>query len=326
MRRFGRVEELVGAAVFLASDAAGVRHRPADRRRRRVPGERGQPVKPLHRHQRARQRRARLSRRSSRTRDVDGRLRDLVVREPIPRGHKVAHPRDSLRGTRRQIRQSDRRRDGRHSRRRARPHAQRRRAARGPRRSGSRDAGRVPGSRSRPRLAEPTRAHAGRAGGRGPRARGRVEPMNEPGFCGYRRADGRVGVRNHLLVVPTVICSSVVAERVAAAVAPIGDRAAAHRRLRPARARHAADPRHAGGVLRPSECRRGAGRSRSGASRSSRSTLPTRRAAHGKPAHIIAIQSEGGTVRTTARAIEIARQLGGRARRAPRECVRHLAS
>ena len=46
--------------------------------------------------------------------------------------------------------------------------------------------------------------------------------MNEPGFWGYRRADGRVGVRNHVLVVPTVICSSVVAERVAAAIAPVG--------------------------------------------------------------------------------------------------------
>ena len=46
--------------------------------------------------------------------------------------------------------------------------------------------------------------------------------MNEPGFWGYKRPDGRVGVRNHVLVVPTVICSSVVAERVAAAVAPVG--------------------------------------------------------------------------------------------------------
>ena len=46
--------------------------------------------------------------------------------------------------------------------------------------------------------------------------------MNEPGFWGYRRPDGRVGVRNHVLVVPTVICSSVVAERVAAAIAPVG--------------------------------------------------------------------------------------------------------
>src|SRR5207248_9981470 len=41
-------------------------------------------------------------------------------------------------------------------------------------------------------------------------------------FRGYRRADGRVGTRNHVLVVPTVVCASVVAERIAAAVAPVG--------------------------------------------------------------------------------------------------------
>jgi altronate dehydratase large subunit len=33
-------------------------------------------------------------------------------------------------------------------------------------------------------------------------------------FEGFRRPDGRVGVRNHVLVVPTVICSSVVCERI----------------------------------------------------------------------------------------------------------------
>ena len=38
---------------------------------------------------------------------------------------------------------------------------------------------------------------------------------------GYRRPDGRIGTRNHVLVVPTVICSAVVAERIAAAAAPI---------------------------------------------------------------------------------------------------------
>lgn len=39
-----------------------------------------------------------------------------------------------------------------------------------------------------------------------------------PGFEGFRRPDGRVGVRNHVLIVPTVVCSSVVTERIAAAV------------------------------------------------------------------------------------------------------------
>ena len=43
-----------------------------------------------------------------------------------------------------------------------------------------------------------------------------------PAFLGYLRPDGRVGVRNHVLVVPTVICSAVVAERIAASIAPIG--------------------------------------------------------------------------------------------------------
>ena len=43
---------------------------------------------------------------------------------------------------------------------------------------------------------------------------------DRPGFYGYRRRDGRIGTRNHVLVVPTVICSSLVAERVAAAAPP----------------------------------------------------------------------------------------------------------
>ena len=38
-----------------------------------------------------------------------------------------------------------------------------------------------------------------------------------PRFLGYVRPDGRVGVRNYVLVVPTVICSAVVCERIAAA-------------------------------------------------------------------------------------------------------------
>ena len=34
-------------------------------------------------------------------------------------------------------------------------------------------------------------------------------------FLGYRRADGTVGIRNHLLVVPSVVCANTVAQRVA---------------------------------------------------------------------------------------------------------------
>jgi altronate dehydratase len=41
-------------------------------------------------------------------------------------------------------------------------------------------------------------------------------------FRGYLRPGGQVGVRNHVLVVPTVICAAVVAERIAASIAPIG--------------------------------------------------------------------------------------------------------
>jgi altronate dehydratase large subunit len=37
-------------------------------------------------------------------------------------------------------------------------------------------------------------------------------------FLGYRRPDGRVGVRNHTLILPTVVCSTYVAQRIAQSV------------------------------------------------------------------------------------------------------------
>jgi altronate dehydratase large subunit len=37
-------------------------------------------------------------------------------------------------------------------------------------------------------------------------------------FLGYRRADGTVGTRNHLLVVPSVVCANTVAQRVASLI------------------------------------------------------------------------------------------------------------
>lgn len=34
-------------------------------------------------------------------------------------------------------------------------------------------------------------------------------------FTGYRRSDGRLGVRNRILILPSVICSHLVAEQIA---------------------------------------------------------------------------------------------------------------
>ena len=41
--------------------------------------------------------------------------------------------------------------------------------------------------------------------------------MAEKSFLGYKRSDGRVGVRNHVVVMPGVICADVAARRIAAA-------------------------------------------------------------------------------------------------------------
>src|SRR5947207_13009184 len=137
-------------------------------------------------------------------------------------------------------------------------------------------------------------------------------------FRGYPRPGGGVGVRNHLLVVPTVICSSVVAERVAAAVAPIGtalphtagcgqlgpDMTTTHETL----AAYCGHPNVGAVIVMALGCEQVVAQHLADAARRA-----------GKPAHIVAIQSEGGTVRTTARAIEIAKAMVAELERAPRE-------
>jgi altronate dehydratase large subunit len=142
--------------------------------------------------------------------------------------------------------------------------------------------------------------------------------MTRPTFLGYRRPDGRVGVRNHLLVVPTVICSSVVAERVAAAVAPIGaalphtagcgqlgpDMQTTHDTL----AAYCAHPNVGAVIVMALGCEQVVAQHLAESARKA-----------GKPAHIVAIQSEGGTVRTTERATVIARELAAELGRVERE-------
>jgi altronate dehydratase large subunit len=127
-------------------------------------------------------------------------------------------------------------------------------------------------------------------------------------FLGYPRPDGSVGVRNHVLVVPTVICSAVVAERIAASIAPVGtalphlagcgqlgpDLTVTHETL----AAYCRHPNIGAVVVVALGCEQVVAQHLADAARSA-----------GKPAQIVSIQGEGGTVRATARGIEIARAL-----------------
>src|SRR5207248_5069137 len=133
--------------------------------------------------------------------------------------------------------------------------------------------------------------------------------MTENGsFRGYARADGRVGVRNHVLVVPTVICSAVVAERIAGSIAPVGaalphlagcgqlgpDLSVTHDTL----AAYCRHPNVGAVVVVALGCEQVVAQHLADAARGA-----------GKPAHIVSIQGEGGTLRATERGADIAREL-----------------
>jgi len=128
------------------------------------------------------------------------------------------------------------------------------------------------------------------------------------GFRGYRRPDGRVGVRNHVLVVPTVICASVVAERIAASIAPVGaalphqagcgqlgpDLHVTHDTLT-AYCRH---PNIGAVLVVALGCEQVIAQQLSDAARRA-----------GKASAVVAIQAEGGTVKATERGIALAKNM-----------------
>ena len=137
------------------------------------------------------------------------------------------------------------------------------------------------------------------------------------GFYGFRRPHGRIGVRNHVLIVPTVVCSAVVSERIAAAVpgavalphvagcGQLGpDMQVTHDTL-------AAYCRHpnVGAVLVVAL----------GCEQVVAQTLAEAARGCGKPSSIVSIQGEGGTPRATAKGIAVAQQLADSVRDAPRE-------
>ena len=133
---------------------------------------------------------------------------------------------------------------------------------------------------------------------------------DRPGFLGYRRPDGRVGTRNHVLVVPTVICSAVVAERVAASAAPVAvalphlagcgqlgpDLRVTHETL----AAYCAHPNVGAVVVIALGCEQVVAQ-----------MLAETARRYGKPAEIVAIQSEGGTVKATDKGSRIAQAFAG---------------
>ena len=141
---------------------------------------------------------------------------------------------------------------------------------------------------------------------------------SRPGFLGFRRPDGRCGTRNHVLVVPTVICSAVVAERVAASAAPVAtalphlagcgqlgpDMRVTHETL----AAYCGHP-NVGAVLVIAL----------GCEQVVAQMLAETAKRHGKPAEIIAIQGEGGTVRTTEKGTRIVQELAARLAGSERE-------
>src|SRR5713101_5117766 len=131
-----------------------------------------------------------------------------------------------------------------------------------------------------------------------------------PAFLGFPRADGRVGVRNHVLVVPTVICAALVAERIAASIAPIGaalphlagcgqlgpDLNVTHETL----AAYTRHPNVGAVVVVALGCEQVIAQHLADTARRS-----------GKPAAVVAIQTEGGTIRATEIAQRFAAGLAG---------------
>ena len=129
-----------------------------------------------------------------------------------------------------------------------------------------------------------------------------------PMFLGYLRPDGRVGARNHVLVVPTVICAAVVAERIAASMAPLGaalphlagcgqlgpDLSVTHDTL----AAYTRHPNVGAVIVVALGCEQVIAQYLADTARQA-----------GKPAQIVSIQGEGGTIRATERGIAIAKEL-----------------
>ena len=126
-------------------------------------------------------------------------------------------------------------------------------------------------------------------------------------FMGYRRPDGRVGVRNYLAIIPSVFCANKTVERIAAAVPgavalrhPVGC------------AQVGLDLELTARTLKAMACHPNVGAVLViglGCERFPSQELYEAAVENGKPAAHLIIQEEGGTTNTVARGIELAKGL-----------------
>jgi altronate dehydratase large subunit len=141
---------------------------------------------------------------------------------------------------------------------------------------------------------------------------------NRPQFMGYMRPDGRVGVRNYVLVVPTVICSAVVCERIAAAnpdsivalphLAGCGQLGPDRRVTNETLAAYCQHPNVGAVLVVALGCEQVIAQELAEAARRA-----------GKPAEILAIQAIGGTVKTIQAGVRAAEHLAARLAREERQ-------
>src|SRR5262245_37105330 len=139
-----------------------------------------------------------------------------------------------------------------------------------------------------------------------------------PGFWGFPRPDGRAGVRNHVLVVPTVICSAVVCERIAEVkpdtivalphLAGCGQLGPDMRTTHETLAAYCGHPNVGAVLVVALGCEQVVAHALADGARKA-----------GKPVEILAIQHEGGTLRTISRGRQIAERLAASLADVPRE-------
>lgn len=142
------------------------------------------------------------------------------------------------------------------------------------------------------------------------------QPSNQV-FPAYLRPDGRAGARNHLLVLPSVFCANVAAQRVAEAVPgaialphPYGCAQLDIARTADVLAGLGAHPNVGATLVVGLGCEM-----------LQANDLAARIAASGQTVEALTIQREGGTLKTIARGRELARKLAARLAAQPRETV-----